>query len=99
MKCKLNYKGKCNGARSLRTEVTYLSQRQHWENFSGIHNVVRRIANAAPISAEQSRTNQIAVVRKNNYRIIAQYCRPQDTALRDAMAAYEIEAAKELPPA
>ena len=99
MRCKLNLKGACGGARSLRKEGEYLSQRSHWSTIAGLHNIVRHLGNAPPITPEQVRENQIAVVLKNNRREIAQFCRPQDTALREALAVYEREAAQELPSA
>ncbi len=97
MRCKANYKGMCAAARSLRKETTYLSDRKHWETVAALHNMVRRIGNVAPISSEQTRANQIIVVRRNNTREIALFCRPQDTALREALAQYEVEAVKEIP--
>lgn len=98
MRCVLNKKGMCGGARTIHADALYLSQRGHWETVAGWHNVVRRVGNAAPITPEQVRENQIKEVRKRSLRIIAQHCRPQDTALREALSAYNAAAELPLPP-
>lgn len=88
-KCAHIVKGTCRMAAQVKREVELLGNDAWWNTLADEHNRVRYIGNAPPITPDQARTLQIQSVQKNMRRCIGWSCRKQDTALRDALTAYE----------